>query len=123
MSNALVIDDNRQTADALCRILEIVGLTTRSAYGPRAALMQINESLPDIIFLDLNMPGVDGFEVLAYLRREPRLSRIPVVVITLDDQPQTAKRARQRGALDVIIKPFTVEAIEAAIKQAGLSVS
>jgi CheY-like chemotaxis protein len=122
MSTALVIDDNRQTADALCRILEIVGMTARSAYGPRAALMQINEAMPDVIFLDLNMPGVDGFEVLAYLRREPRLSRIPVVVITLDDQPQTAKRARQRGALDVIIKPFTVESIEAALKLAGLSV-
>ncbi len=122
MSTALVIDDNRQTADAMCKILEIVGLSARSAYGPRAALMQINEAMPDIIFLDLNMPGVDGFEVLAYLRREPRLAHIPVIVVTLDDQPQTIKRARQRGALDVIIKPFTVDAIEAALKQAGISV-
>ncbi len=122
MSTALVIDDNRQTADAMCKILEIVGLSARSAYGPRAALMQINEAMPDIIFLDLNMPGVDGFEVLAYLRREPRLAHIPVIVVTLDDQPQTIKRARQRGALDVIIKPFTVDAIETALKQAGISV-
>jgi CheY-like chemotaxis protein len=66
------------------------------------------------------MPGVDGFEILAYLRREPRLSGIPVIVVTADDSPETARRARQDGAVDVLLKPVTVEALEGSLTAAGL---
>jgi CheY-like chemotaxis protein len=120
MASALVIDDSRSTADTLCLMLSALGVRARAAYGPRAALLMLSEALPDIIFLDINMPGVDGFEVLAYLRREPRLAKIPVVVVTSDDQPETANKARRTGALLTIIKPATLDAIEGIVKKAGL---
>ena len=120
MHSAFVIDDNRSMADGVCMMLNMLGVRARAAYGPRAALMMLNETIPDIIFLDINMPGVDGFEVLGYLRREPRFANIPVVVVTSDDQPETANKARRTGALLTIIKPPTVEAIERVLKKVGL---
>ena len=120
MIKALVIDDVRQTADSLCQMLKLLEIDAHPAYGVRAGLMALNEVIPDIVFLDLNMPGLSGFEVLAYLRRDPRFENIPVVVVTSDDQPQTRQQARQEGALDLIVKPATFEAIEAALKAAKL---
>jgi len=123
MRTALVIDDNRHTADGLCQLLSLLDLEARPAYGPRAAIMALEEKTPDIVFLDINMPGLDGFEVMAYLRREPRLRHVPVVVVTADDQKSTAQRARQEGAVATIIKPATFEALEEALQAAQLQLS
>ena len=120
MISALVIDDTRQTADSLCQMLSLLDVDAYVAYGPRAAIHSLNERIPDIIFLDINMPGVSGFEVLAYIRREPKFGNIPTVVVTSDDQKVTAQRARDEGAIDVVIKPATFEALESAIRSAGL---
>lgn len=83
-------------------------------------MLFLREQVPDIIFLDIAMPGVDGYEILAYLRREPRLLHVPVVVVTADDSPETARRARQEGAVEVILKPATLETIEASLRQAKM---
>ncbi|MDI6768370.1 MAG: response regulator [Anaerolineales bacterium] len=50
------------------------------ALSPSAGITILQENIPQMIFLDINMPGVSGFEVLAYLRREPRLMQVPVVI-------------------------------------------
>jgi CheY-like chemotaxis protein len=120
MPAALVVDDNRQSADALCRMLKLLGLTPHPAYGPRAALLALNELVPDIIFLDINMSGVDGFEIMAYLRRLPQLAETPVVFITSDDQPETERKASSTGALRLLIKPASISALERVLKDAGL---
>ncbi|MFZ6031463.1 MAG: response regulator [Chloroflexota bacterium] len=117
---ALVIDDNRHTADSLCQLLSLFDLDARPAYGPRAAMLALREAVPDIVFLDLNMPGVSGFEVLGFLKREPRLLATPVVVVTAEDETVTVTRALREGALDVIIKPASVEALEEALRKANL---
>ncbi len=66
------------------------------------------------------MPGADGFEVLAYLRREPRLAKVPVIIGTSDDQPQTSKRAMDEGANAVIIKTDMADSLEKALKKVGI---
>ena len=120
MINALVIDDNRDTADSLCQLLTLLDVSASAAYGPRAAIYALRDQQPDIIFLDINMPGVSGFEVLSYLRREPKLKEVPVVVVTSDDQKSTAERAREEGAMDIIIKPVYFDALETALRTASL---
>jgi CheY-like chemotaxis protein len=119
MAFALVIDDSRESASVLCELLSLLNIETRAAYGPREAILAL-EKTPDIVFVDINMPGIDGFEVMAYLRREPRLENVPMVVVTSDDQPETAARARRTGALDIIIKPASVEVLEKALRKAKL---
>jgi CheY-like chemotaxis protein len=120
MTTALVIDDNRDTADTVCQMLSFLDVQAKPAYGPRAAMLVLKDYTPDIVFLDINMPGVDGFEVMAYIRRFPMLHNIPVVIVTSDDQPETATKARKTGALLLIIKPVTIEGLEATLRKAGL---
>ncbi len=83
-------------------------------------MLALSQTVPDIVFLDINMPGVDGFEVMAYLRRLPQLAEIPVVFITSDDQPETAIKARKTGALLVIVKPAGFPAVEAVLRKTNL---
>ncbi len=120
MPVALVIDDHRLAADTLSQMLELLGMQVKVAYGPRAAMVELRNFTPQIVFLDINMPGVDGFEVLAYLRRMPHMGEVPVVVVTSDDQPETQMRAKEMGVLEMIYKPASIDALEKALQKAGL---
>jgi CheY-like chemotaxis protein len=117
---ALVIDDNKSTTDAMVQMLKLWDITARPALSPGAAMGFLSKEIPNIVFLDINMPGVDGFEVLAYLRREPRLAKVPVVIATSDDQPQTSKRALEGGANAVLIKPVMVDMVEKVLQKTGI---
>ena len=120
MPTALVVDDNREMADGLAQILDLLGVQAEVAYGARTGMMILQKRTPDVIFLDVNMPGVDGFEVLAYYRRLPQFKDIPVIIVTSDDQPETAQRARDTGVLALIVKPTSVDDIEHALRIAGV---
>lgn len=120
MTDALIIDDNRETADALKQMLDVLGVPARTAYGASPAISALSSFTPRLVLLDINMPGVDGTEILAFLRREPRLATVPVIVITSDDQPETRQRVMQGGATAVIIKPADFDLLEAALKKAGI---
>jgi CheY-like chemotaxis protein len=120
MVTALVIDDNRQTADSLCNMLRLIDVDAMPVYGARTAILELSKQVPNVIFLDINMPGVSGYEVLSYIRRDPQLRDIPVFMVTSDDQPQTAEKARKTGALLTLVKPVTVDALEVALKKIGL---
>ena len=121
MTEGLIIDDNRQTAVALNQMLGVLGFQARVAYGSSAAMAVLSTSfIPAFICLDINMPGVDGTEILAYLKREPRLLRVPVFVITSDDQPETRTKVMKLGATVMIIKPATIDAMETAFKTAKM---
>lgn len=120
MPTALVLDDNPQMADSIAQILGMFGVDAEVSYGARTGMMILQKRTPDIIFLDINLPGVDGFEVLAYFRRLPQFEGIPVVMVTSDDQPETAQRAKDTGVLALIVKPTSVDDIENALKISGL---
>jgi CheY-like chemotaxis protein len=120
MQEGLIIDDNRNTADALKQMLDVLEVPARVAYGSSPAMSVLGATVPRFICLDINMPGVDGTEVLAFLRREPRLMKVPVIVITSDDQPETRQRVLQGGAQAILIKPATIDSLEAALKKAGI---
>lgn len=121
MTEGLIIDDNRQTADALKQMLGVLELNARVAYGSSPAMEVLGKGFtPKFICLDINMPGVDGLEVLAFLRREPRLVNVPVIVITSDDQPETRDKAMKHGATAMIIKPATIDALEEALRNAKM---
>lgn len=115
MIQALVVDDVREMADGLCRMLALLDVKAEAAYGARAAIIYLNENSPDVVFMDLNMPGLGGMDVISYMQREPRLAGVPVIVVTSDDQPQTAERARALGVRDLLVKPVQCESIEAVL--------
>jgi|SRR5215211_2224263 len=119
MTEGLIIDDNRTTADALGQMLAVLGFKMRLAYGSNAAMSILAAGfIPKFICLDINMPGVNGTEILAYLRREPRLMLVPVFVITSDDQPETRRKVMRLGANAMLIKPATIDVLEEALREA-----
>ena len=119
MTEGLIIDDNRTTADALGQMLAVLGFKMRLAYGSNAAMSILSTGfIPKFICLDINMPGVNGTEILAYLRREPRLMSVPVFVITSDDQPETRRKVMRLGANAMLIKPATIDVLEEALREA-----
>jgi CheY-like chemotaxis protein len=120
MAYALVVDDNRQMADALVQMLGILGLKAKAAYGSGPGMVVLGAETPDIVFLDINMPGVTGHEVLMFLRREPRLLNTPVVIVTSDDQPETKEKALKQGASAVLYKPAEFDVVEQALAEFGL---
>ena len=120
MTYALVVDDNRATADSLVRVLQALNVPSRAAYGPGPGMAILSSETPKVIFLDINMPGVTGFEILSYCNREPRLSSVPVFVVTSDDQPQTRNQAFQGGAKAFLVKPVTVDLLEEELKKNNL---
>ena len=120
MSEGLIIDDNRSTADALKQMLDVLDVPSRVAYGSSPAMVVLETEVPRFVCLDINMPGVDGTEILAYLRREPRLRKVPVIIITSDDQPETRQRVMKGGAQAMLIKPATIDSLEAVLKKSGV---
>jgi chemosensory pili system protein ChpA (sensor histidine kinase/response regulator) len=120
MPSALIIEDNQQMAESLAQMVEIFGLDVDIAYGARTGMIKLQQEVPDVVFLDVNMPGVDGFEVMAYFRRLPQMKDVPVIVVTSDDQPETLKKARDTGVLAFMVKPADVNHIEAALRAAGV---
>jgi len=121
MAFAYVIDDSKQAAEALAQMLKLWNMDARVILSPAAAMSILGTEKPQVIFLDINMPGVDGFEVIGFLKREPRLSGVPVIIVTSDDQQETRDRALKSGAAAVVIKPVMIDMLEAALKDIGIS--
>ncbi len=113
--NVLIIDDDRRTADSLGAQVGVLGHTVAIAYGPRMAMHQLQEVIPDVILLDLNMPGVNGLEVLRFLRRDPPTASVPVIVITANDSQEMRRAARDAGANFYMVKPPMLDDIERAL--------
>ena len=119
--SCLIIDDNRSTADCLAMILEeFFELKCRVSYGSSAAITVLGSYTPDLILLDINMPGVDGTEILAYLRRESRFMTVPVIIVTSDDLPETRQRCMKGGAQAMILKPITIDKFKETLQNIGV---
>ena len=114
--NILVVEDDRRMAQSLAAQIGVLGHTVAISYGPRMALQQLNEVIPDVIFMDINMPGIDGLEVLRFLRRDPMTKDVPVVIVSAEEQAESKKAAIEAGANYYIVKPPTLEEIEKALE-------
>ena len=104
----LVIDDNDDIRGLLSLVLQKEGYEVLEAAGGSEALIKINESKPDLILLDVMMPGLSGLEVLSTIResREKKISEVPVIMITAKSTIDDIDAAIELGANSYIVKPF-----------------
>jgi len=104
----LVIVDNDDIRGLLSLVLQKEGYEVLEAAGGSEALIKINESKPDLILLDVMMPGLSGLEVLATIResREKKISQVPVIMITAKSTIDDIDAAIELGANSYIVKPF-----------------
>ncbi len=113
----LIIDDDKTGADSLADLIRLLGHDVQVAYGPRAAIGQLALVTPDIVFLDINMPGINGLEVCRYLRRDTRTANIPIIVVSANEESAYQEAAAQAGANLYLVKPAMLDDIEKAIAQ------
>lgn len=123
MSRVLVIEDNDDLAFGLCTNLEFEGYDVAVAGDGREGLDRAVEQPPDLIVLDLMLPGLDGFRVLRELRQRDRAT--PVLVLTARGEEADKVRALRLGADDYVTKPFglleLLARVEALLRRAGLA--
>jgi two-component system OmpR family response regulator len=110
----LVVDDEPNIADLLVTGLRFVGFDVKSANGGRKALESVADWHPDLVILDVMMPGMDGFEVVRRLRDEGRY--VPVIFLTARDGTQDKVRGLTAGADDYVTKPFSLEEVVARVR-------
>ncbi|TVR61448.1 MAG: sigma-54-dependent Fis family transcriptional regulator [Spirochaetaceae bacterium] len=101
----LVVDDNASNRRVLRDRIESRGLAVTEAADGRQALDSIRKSRPDVVLLDLVMPGLRGEEVLAELRADGELRDVAVIVVTAVDELESAVRCLEKGAVDYLVKP------------------
>ena len=108
-SKILIVDDEQANISLLEDVLENEGYTHfRSTQDSRKALEMYKEIRPDLVLLDLNMPYLDGFQVIEQLKEFEKNSYAPVLVLTAQSDRQTRLRALSAGARDYIEKPFDI---------------
>ena len=111
----LVVDDDQRNLDLLEATLTPAYEVVRAGDG-RAALARAQERRPDCVLLDLNMPGLDGMDVLLHLRQTPLLDQVPVIVVTAHDDREHRIRALEAGADDFLEKPIDTAVLLARVR-------
>ena len=117
MKNILIVDDNKINLTAAKNALNDVYKVTAVISGEQA-LRFLSSNTPDLILLDINMPEMDGYEVLEKIRQIDRLMYIPVVFLTADNDAQTESKCLEAGAVDFIAKPFVPAVMQSRIGRA-----
>jgi CheY-like chemotaxis protein len=115
---ALVVDDDPDSRRIVRTTLERsdLGLTVITAQDADEALALVDLERPDVVILDLSMPGMDGFEMCCRLRSQSRTRSLPVMILTCMDTPESLARGREVGADDFVVKPFQREDFIARIR-------
>ncbi|HEY0995720.1 MAG TPA: response regulator transcription factor [Gemmatimonadaceae bacterium] len=114
MARILVIDDDAAITSVLRRGLSYEGFTVETAASGSQGLAAARERAPDLVILDVMLPGMDGFEVLERLRNADR--GLPVLMLTARDEPADQVRGLGDGADDYVVKPFTFDILAARVR-------
>jgi len=112
----LLVDDEDSLRKVMKELLERDGYAVAEARDGVQALDQIDRVGPDIIVLDLNLPGLDGYGVLSHLRSRPATAGIPVIVLTAKGDEDNEVRVFELGADDFLTKPFRARALSARLE-------
>ena len=106
-ARVLVVEDERDIAALVAYHLTKEGYRVRTAEGGSEALEAVTAERPDLVLLDLMLPGFSGYEVLSEMRRRPELADLPVVVLTARKDEADRVKGLELGADDYVTKPFS----------------
>ncbi|MDP6698553.1 MAG: response regulator [Candidatus Latescibacteria bacterium] len=101
----LVVDDSRMMRFAVAEVIRKLGYEVLEAADGDEALALAGDDLPQLIFLDINMPRMGGIDVLERLRSDPQLQTVPVVILTVEKRPDLMRRVAALRVKDYLLKP------------------
>ena len=111
----LLVDDSKTELHHLTDMLSKRGYTVRTAENGEEALRRLSEDKPDLILMDVVMPGMNGFQATRKLNQDPRTSEIPVIIITNKDQETDKIWGMRQGAVEYLVKPIRERELVAKI--------
>jgi CheY-like chemotaxis protein len=115
-ARVLIVEDHPTMREAMRMVLADEGFTVDEAADGVRALELVASDRPDLVLLDLNIPGVSGPELLEALKATPSTSGIPIVVVTAEEE-EGRRAAMQAGAKDYLTKPFSPRALVQTVEQ------
>ena len=104
MAKILIVEDDRFLRELIARKLKNEGYEVVEAVDGEEGLKKIKEEKPDLVLLDLILPGIDGFEVLTKAKEDPITAQIPVIILSNLGQREEIERGLKLGAIDYLIK-------------------
>ena len=114
-ADILIVDDMPENLRILMGMLSTCGCRVRPAPSGALALQAAREEAPDLILLDIQMPGMDGYEVCRALKGDPRLAQVPVIFLSAFTDAASKVKAFEAGGIDYVSKPFSVEEVLARV--------
>jgi CheY-like chemotaxis protein len=112
----LIIDDERLIVKSTGMALKFFGYAVLEAMSGESGIALAQRDTPDLILLDIMMPGMDGWEVLSRLGQEEATKKIPVIIFTAKEYSNGPALAKSKGAVDYIAKPFEPELLRKLIE-------
>ena len=113
----LVVDDEQDIVQLLLIRLRAAGYEVSSASDGEQGYLMAKSMQPDLILLDLMLPKMDGYQVCALLKKDPRYAKLPIILCTARSEEETAGRRAEAGADAFITKPFTPQALLGKIQE------
>lgn len=104
MEKILLIEDEELIIRLLSKKLAAIGYDVSLAMDGREGLEKIKQIVPDLVLLDIVMPRMGGFEVMAEMKKDEKIAGIPVIIISNSGQPLELERAKELGAVDWLVK-------------------
>lgn len=113
----VIVEDEPDTAEMFAEMMRLSGHHVLKSYGGTPAIGLISHEMPDVIVLDVMMPDLSGLEVLRFIRRDPRLEQIPVIVVSAKSLPSDIKDGLDAGANVYLTKPVAFQDLNAAVRK------
>ena len=117
ITNILLVDDSKTELHFLSDLLGKRGYKVRTAENGEEAMRRLEEGKPDLILMDVVMPGQNGFQLTRAITRDPRFADVPVIMCTSKNQETDRVWGMRQGAKDYVVKPVVPEELIAKIKQ------
>ena len=117
MSKIMIVDDDMTVTQLLTALLSMEGQESMTVNDSTQAIEIAESFKPDLIVLDLMMPGLNGFDLCRRLHQDSRFEHIPILVVSALDDPESRRRAADAGAKDYLTKPFSMDSFIQRIKE------
>ena len=115
-ARVLIVDDTPENIQVLMAILCNDYLIIAARNGAKGLQLAASDPMPDLILLDIRMPGMDGYEVCQRLKSDPKTREIPVIFVTTMTAEEDVRKGLQLGAVDYITKPYSPSLLKARIR-------